>query len=561
MHHLSFVVASSVCVLAACPLAVAGDIEAHSHIDSVVVRPDAAQITRVADVDLPAGATGLVFRGLPLALDPASLRVRGEAGGRLSIGSVEARLAATDTKGPDTGMDARLRNLRSEREGWQATLDALEAKKAMILRFSQSGPEKLAPETQPLEIGQWNTAWDTVGAGLAKVGDELRSARARAREIDDEIKALEAARQRPAAVQTPTREVTVLLETDGALSGRISLTYQIAGAGWQPLYDGLLDTGGPARKPVLDLVRRALIVQRTGEDWLDVSLAVSTASGNRGTAVPDVQPQKIDFYELPVAESARAAPAPPPDSDSTTTRVAGKAATGSPPEPVRRPATETVASVEAGSYQAAFRLPGKFNIPGDGTQKSFLISTVRITPIVIVKTAPALDQKAFLELRFNNEEDAPLLAGDISLHRDGAFIGTGHLGPTAPGEDATLGFGADDRVKVTRVPVKRKENEPSWYGSTKTESREFKTVVKNLHDFGIRATITDQVPFSENSAIVVEQLSATTPPTEKAPADKRGVLSWTYDLAAGESKEIHLAYKMKWPADREVIFQSAPLPR
>jgi uncharacterized protein (TIGR02231 family) len=559
MRHLSFVVAASYCLLACCNVAVAGDIEAHSLIDTVVVRPDAAQVTRVAEVDLPAGATGLVFKGLPLALDPASLRVTGEAGGRLAIGSVEARLTAADNKGPDTGMDTRLRNLRSEREGWQATLDALEAKKAMILRFSQSGPEKLAPDTQPLEIGQWNSAWDTVGAGLAKVGDELRSARSRAREIDDEIKALEAARQRPAPVQTPSREITVSLETDTALSGKISLTYQIAGASWQPLYDGLLDSGGAARKPVLDLVRRALIVQRTGEDWINVSLAVSTASGNRGTAAPDVQPQKIDFYEPPVAESPR--PAAAPESDSSTSRAAGKSAVASSPEPMRKPATEAVATVDASSYQAAFRLPGKFNLPGDGSQKSFLISTVRINPALLVRTAPALDQKAFLEVRFNNEEDAPLLSGDIALYRDGAFIGTGHLSATASGEDATLGFGTDDRVKVTRVPVKRKENEPSWYGSTKTETREFKTIVKNLHEFGIRATIVDQVPFSENSAIVVDQLSATTPPTEKAPADKRGVLSWSYDLAAGEAKEIHLAYKMKWPAERDVIFQSVPLPR
>ncbi len=557
MLNFRVVVASSLCVLALPKDAVAGDIEAHSHIDSVVVRPDAAQITRVADVDLPAGATGLVFKGLPLALDPASVRVSGEAAARLTIGSVEVRLTAFDTKGPDTGLDTRLRNLRSEREGWQATLDALEAKKAMILRFSQAGPEKLAPDTQPLEIGQWNTAWDTVGAGLAKVGDELRSARARAREIDDQISALEAAHQRPVPVQTPSREITVSLESDVALSGRISLTYQMAGAGWQPVYDGLLDTGGPAGKPSFDLVRRGLIVQRTGEDWINVSLAVSTAGGNRGTAAPDVQPQRIDFYEPPLVNN----PAPAAESDMAT-RAAGKMAAAAPaPEFARKPAVEASAIIEANSYQASFRLPGKISIPGDGTQKSFLISTVRLTPTLTVKAAPALDPKAFLELRFNNEEDAPLLAGDIALHRDGAFIGTGHLNATASGEDTTLGFGPDDRVKVSRVPVKRKENEPSWVGSTKTEAREFKTVIKNLHDFGIRATIIDQLPFSENSAIVVEQLAATTPPTEKAPSDKRGVLSWTYDLGSGESKEIHLAYKMKWPADREVILQSPPLPR
>jgi uncharacterized protein (TIGR02231 family) len=548
-------------VLAGRDSALAGDIEARSKIDAVVVRSDAAQITRTADVDLPAGASSLVFKGLPLALDPASLRVSGEAPGRLAIGVVDSRLAPTDNKVPDTGIETRLRNLRSERDGWQATLDALEAKKAMIIRFSQSGPEKLAPDTQPLEIGQWPAAWDAVGAGLAKVGDELRSARARAREIDDEIKVLEAARQRPALAPAPTREVTVALDTDAALTGKIMLTYQIAGAGWQPLYDAVLDTGGAGRKPTLDLVRRAVIIQRTGEDWNNVFLAVSTSGTNRGTAAPDVQPQKIDFYEPPIAYNR--AQNPTADVESRAAPQPSPAAPAAPPELARKPtpATELQANLEASSYQAAFRLPNRISLASDGTQKSFLIASQRLNPILIVKAAPAIDQKAFLELRFNNEEDAPLLAGEVLLHRDGSFVGTGRLGSTAAGEEAILGFGADDRVKVTRVPVKRKENEPTWFGSTKTESREFKTTVKNLHDFAIKASIVDQIPFSENSAIVVEQLPATTPPTEKMPGDKRGVLSWTYDLAPGDIKEIHIAYKMKWPADREVIFQTVPLPR
>src|SRR5262252_9307243 len=81
--------------------AVAADIEAHSHIDSVVVRPDAAQVTRIAELDLPAGVSTILFKGLPIGLDPGSLRVAGEASGQLAIGSVDARVSATETKGLD----------------------------------------------------------------------------------------------------------------------------------------------------------------------------------------------------------------------------------------------------------------------------------------------------------------------------------------------------------------------------------------------------------------------------------------------------------------------------
>ena len=36
-------------------------------------------------------------------------------------------------------------------------------------------------------------------------------------------------------------------------------------------------------------------------------------------------------------------------------------------------------------------------------------------------------------------------------------------------------------------------------------------------------------------------------------------MSWTLDLAAGESKDVRLAYRLKWPADRDVTLGGAPL--
>jgi hypothetical protein len=49
-------------------------------------------------------------------------------------------------------------------------------------------------------------------------------------------------------------------------------------------------------------------------------------------------------------------------------------------------------------------------------------------------------------------------------------------------------------------------------------------------------------------------LDTTTKPTEPTVDDKRGVMAWTYDYAAGEQKEIRLAYRVKWPSDRDVIY-------
>ena len=261
--------------------ALAAEIEAKSRVDAVVVYPDAALVTRVLDIDLPAGASTLVVRGLPASVDPASLRVAGAAAGQVAIGSVETRLAPAAEPARDSAIEAKLRKLRGDREAWQATLDALEAKKAMMIRFSQAGPEKLSPDSKPLDIAQWSAAWDTVGQGLAKIGDELVAARGRARDIDEEIRGLEQTRQRPPSVRPPSRDALVAIDATTAAKGSLSLTYRVAGAGWSPVYDARLDTADGARAS-LELVRRAAVTQRTGEDWTGVTLSVSTTRATRG---------------------------------------------------------------------------------------------------------------------------------------------------------------------------------------------------------------------------------------------------------------------------------------
>jgi uncharacterized protein (TIGR02231 family) len=343
----------------------------------------------------------------------------------------------------------------------------------------------------------------------------------------------------------------------GVSKARLAMTYRVPGASWRAAYDANVDTasGGKAR---LELVRRATVTQRTGEDWNDVSLSVSTVRAAGGTSPPDMQTQRIAFYEPPPPPpevAAKPAGALPRRSAAPMTQSLNEAAPAA--AAPRISASERAAALESGAFQATYQVPGRLSVPGDGTPKSFVLSSRQIAPAIAIKTVPALDPTAYIEGRFVNDEDAPILPGDVRVRRDGTFVGTGHIGLVAPGDALDLGLGADDKVKVTRVPVRRKENEPTWFGQTKTETREFKTTVKNLHDFAARVSVIDQVPVSENTAISIEQLPQTTPPTEKQVGDKRGVMSWTYDLAPGETKDIRLAYRMKWPGERDVVFERA----
>ncbi len=558
MHRINGVVLVCLATLPAAARSLAGEIDAASKIDAVIVYPDAAAIARVAEIELPVGATTLVFRNLPLGLNPDSLRLEALGAGGLAFGAVETRTAPAASIVADTAIEAKLKSLREQREATQTQIDSLEIKKAMVQRFAQSSPEKLGADTGPLDVAQWNNAWDAVGLGLQGAGDALRVARGAAHDLDEQIRPLEQARQRPRPQTGASREAIVELDAATAQKARVTLTYRVAGAGWQPVYDARLVTRGAGAKASLELVRRAEVTQRTGEDWTGVKLAVSTVRAQRGVQAPDVQTQLLAFYEPQAVLRRAAAPAAAPMSVAKSAQAERQRADEPPATDAMSPATEQQASLDAGAYSATFEIAGRLDIAADGSRKSVRISTARFTPELMARAAPSLDETAYLQARIVNEEAAPLLPGLVNIVRDGAYVGTGRVALVAPGDSADFGFGADDRIVVKRIPVKRKENEPTWINQTKSEQREFKTTVKNLHDFAVKVNVVDRVPVSESTAIVVDILATTTTPTEKIVNDKRGVMGWTYDIAANETKSITLAYRLKWPADRDIVSQDAP---
>ena len=542
--------------------AVAGEADVASRIDAVTIYPDAAIVTRLAEVDAPAGDSVLTFRNLPLGLDPDSLRVEGAAIAALTIGSVETHVAPAEAETGDDALTTRIADLRQQRAATQTTIDALQGKRAMIVRFSQSGPEKLSPDSKPLDVADWSAAWDAVGTALAKVSADLAPPLEKARVLDEQIAALAAQQQAPPA-EAARRVVTVTVNAAAAARLSLSLSYRVAGVGWTPLYDAALKTD-QAAGPSLTLTRRAAISQSTGEEWSDVALTVSTARVARAVDVVDLPGQRIDFWQpeindlaadRPAAKRAAAAAGKPALAEALPAPPT-YALDGSAPQPIA--AEDAAAQLQAGAYTAAFKAAGRVTLASDGSQKSFVLGRVVVQPTLSVKTAPSVDPIAYVEAHFVDSEDAPILPGQVALIRDGAFVGEGRLGFVAPGDGVDLGFGGDDKVRVDRAPVNRKENAPTWYNQTKIETREFVTSVKNLHAFPIKVQVIDRTPVSENAAIVVDLAPATTPPTDKQVGDRRGVMSWTLDLNPGEAKDVRLAYRMKWPADREIVFGDAP---
>lgn len=532
----------------------AANLDAASQVDAVTVYPDGASVTRVITLDLPAGDNTLVAKDFPMGLDPSSLRVEGEAGGRLTIGAIDARPPRPVEPANLPEIDRRIEALRDQREDLQGIIASAEARRKFAEHFAEASPVGIGEKGEARPVSEWRAAFSAVGDEVATADTAIRDAARKQRDIDREIARLEADR----AAKPPSKlEVRIELASAAATRATLRVTYAVRNARWMPLYDARLDTGAKDRKPAIELVRRAEITQSTGEDWSNVALAVSTVRVARGGSAPDLHSLIVQYPQpRPVAAAGkvldsvqqRAALAPAPAADALREFRLGAGAL----------IAEQEATADVGAFQATFKIPGRVSVSANEGAKSLRISTATITPDLAIRAVPAIDPTAFLEASFVQADDAPLLPGLVSIYRDGIFVGRSRMATAAKDETVRLGFGADDKVKIERTVVKRNEGSAGLIVTTsKTDERAFKTTVRNGHDFPIKVAIQDQLPVSENDDIVVEMLPSSTPATTTNLRDKRGVLEWAFEAKAGEVRDINFAWRMRWPKDKGVVMVPA----
>lgn len=550
----SFASLPAACVLIFAAPALAGEIDVRSAIDSVTVYPDGATVTRTISIDLPQGDTTLIARDFPPGLDTSSLRVEGETAASVTIGAIDARAPRPERPPTAPQLEKRLQALKDERAALEDQIAAETARKKFAERFASETPFGLGEKGEARPMADWRQAFGTVAEEIRAANDAIRTLRLKQRDLDQEIIQVEAAlRANPARKM----EVRIDLAANASAHATFRVSYTVRGARWAPLYDARLDTGTRERKPALELVRRAEIVQRTGEDWNDVALSVSTVRTAKGGSGPELSPLIVRYYVPPAPQPAKTSRLMQDPAGSMLNKLplmGSELASSDQPQGVA-PAQEQEAAVETGGYQVLFRIPGRVTVATNEGAKSFRIATSRLAPDLLVRATPALDETAYLEASLKHAEEAPLLAGRVSLYRDGIFVGHGLMPPTPKDETLRLGFGPDEKVKVARAVTRKIEGSAGIISSAKTDEREFKITLRSGHDRPIKAVVEDQVPTSEIAEIQVEMLPVTTPPTERDVRDRRGVLAWTFEAAPGEAKEIRFGWRLRWPGDKVVAYE------
>lgn len=551
----------AVAALCAASPSFAADITATSKIDAVTVFPAGAEISRVAKVKLPAGEHVVIFPDLPRDAIANSIRVEGKSTAKLEIGSVDSRslnIPRTDAAVTATErrrIEGEIETLKDAKTVLAAQVQTAETQKSLITNLTNL-PARPAPAAGSAPAENWSQILTLIGASLADVHKTIIETQLKLRDIDRKIADLQKKLGETAPVQDLRTEVKVFVNAGAGADADLVLRYQVASAGWLPLYDARLMTGTKTSAPKLQLTRRASITQRTQEAWDGVAMTLSTARPSAGTVAAELTPATVDFAPekppVPVV-GAPAAPAPlvrgmmeKADEQSAQSATA-RSRLGD------LAIQQATAQIEASPFQVLYSLTGPQTIPNSGETKRVVIDQTDLDPALSVRATPKVEPKAYLYAKLTLPKTAPYLPGQVSLFRDSTFVGTGRLPALTPGQEFDLGFGADDAVRIRYANVDEKRSESGIISSSRNDARNFRIIMTNKHDRPIAITVYDQMPVSNNQEIKVE-MTAKPQPAKRDLDDKRGVLAWEDTLKPDEEKTIEFGYKVTWPAQKNITY-------
>ncbi|MFE1798687.1 mucoidy inhibitor MuiA family protein [Streptomyces sp. NPDC059517] len=495
----------------------------------------------------------LVERGAVLDLGPGVQRLRL---GPVSALAVDRSLhAELTTEHPATVLDARIvrtweprgprpspahdsalrrrvhlleeeqRDLGRVRDRLLVRLDLLERLAADLLREIGRSAGSGA-----VDRSRWTGELDRADTGRDTHGEQLRSTESRLAAVGVELRearhALHLAEDRPTELVGHV-ELTVEAETAGPVGLRLS--HLLPCALWRPAYRAVLDGDS------LTLETDAMVWQRTGEDWSNVRLTLSTARSASATEPPYLGQDRLTLRDRSSAERRTV------DVELREEEIGDL---GQAPVPGQALALG-LPGVDDDGETRVFGAPAPVSVPGDGRAHRVPLSAFTTAAGTEYACSPELSPLVTQVVRFDNRSGHALLAGPVDLVRDNGFIGRGTLEFAAPGAPVELAFGSSDDFRVVRHT---EESRTSAGMSQRTVVT--RTVRLHLSHFAAPGdhdervvVLRERVPVSEVSGVEIRVRTEVCSPAPDV-LDAEGIARWNVTVPPGGRRTVTLVYEI-----------------
>jgi hypothetical protein len=189
-----------------------------------------------------------------------------------------------------------------------------------------------------------------------------------------------------------------------------------------------------------------------------------------------------------------------------------------------------------------------YTIKTNGERMLIDLKVYQIPATYQYSAIPKLEKDAFLIAQISDWSKYSLLEGESNLYFEDGFVGKSILDATSLQDTLAISMGRDRSIVIERKKNEEFSQKRS-IGSNITETRQYEILIRNNKSQPVSLKVTDQIPISVNSDILVEskELSGGTlnPQT--------GLIEWEVKLQPGEQKALKFGYEVKYPKREKVI--------
>ncbi len=506
-------------------------IDVQSVIVYATVYLQGAVIVHNAEVNLKAGENVIRLSGLTTSLDPASVVVKATDG---------ITIAGVSHKNDFAGASRMSTLARAKTDSLEDARFELEGKQALMAVYNE--------EMLFLQANR-----SIKGSDAALMVEDLEEMadfyRERVREIKyKSIELNQQERDLQKLVQRLTNELNnmgglfhmnngeliIRLKASTAGKKELQVSYYTGDAGWWPIYD--LRAEDVSSK--VELTYKGNVYQRTGTDWSNINLTLSTGNPGIGGNPPELYPWQLYLREEYRKDKAGA---------TRYQRMEADAYEAAPVANGLFTIELEQAEIRDVMVNTEFDLAGKYDIPSDGAPHEVENQRFELPTSFQHLTIPKLNQEVFLTALVTNWEQYSLVPGEASIYFQGSFVGKSFIDPASADDSLQLSFGRDGAMVVKHEQIKE-FCKTSVFGMKTKTTRAYSIKVVNNHKKAMKVVVEDQVPLSSNGDIEVdvEELSG-----GKLDAET-GKVTWELNLEPGAAKELSLRFSVKHPRKRPV---------
>ncbi|RIX40339.1 MAG: mucoidy inhibitor MuiA family protein [Rhodocyclales bacterium GT-UBC] len=500
-------------------------------VTAVVLYPGSATVVRTAQ--LGPGSSRLVITGLSPHLDRQTLRA--EAGPGIQVGEMVIEETATlqAVNPAEAELESKIQLLQDQLAVLDAEAKSAEIVKAYLERFGSPG----SPTDQPLAVADGRVLGgilDTLGRGAQDVLAKLQRIGVKKRDLGKKVDALQRdlARLRTGAKDSLALTVNLLAERPGT----VKISYQVNHAGWKPAYRASLDSAASR----LELERLATISQKTGEDWHNVKLSLSTVQPKLSPEGRSPQPWLLSYS---------------PPQKLAEARAGGFSAYAAAPAAARAMADKQEAAYKAPTFETnsafatEFEVPTRLSLASDGRETAVALARQTLPVRQEIRVAPRLDRTAYVSV----EAERPLgvwIPGNVQLYRDGNYVGAIQWDPQA-GERFVMPFGRDDLLRVAVNPLQSLSGATGLLEKHNERRLADQFVLTSAHKSAVDLLVLESSPVSTSDEIKTTA-RFDPPPTSEAWEQRRGVVAWKKTLAPAETASFKVEYKIEYPQEGSI---------